>query len=61
MVPGAVRVTARKPAATPVPETGHEHSDLWRWLDLVVVVALVLIVVIAAEWVAGKVIRERIA
>lgn len=44
----------------------HDHAqdggvDLWRWLDIAVIVAIGVIVAIAAEWLVGLMVRERIA
>lgn len=42
---------------------GHEHGEpaLWQWFDWAVIVALVVIVAIAAEWLVGFLVRERIS
>lgn len=46
----------------------HNHDqdhgggvDLWRWLDVAVITAIVVIVVLASEWFVGTLIRERLA
>lgn len=45
----------------------HNHDqdqgasiDLWRWLDIAVITAIVVIVVLATEWFVGAFIRQRI-
>jgi hypothetical protein len=43
------------------PADGDGGADWFKVLDIAVWVAVVLLVVMAAEWVAGRIVRERIA
>lgn len=43
------------------PDDGAARLDGWRVLDILVSVAIGVIVVLAAEWLVGYVVRQRIA